>query len=57
MSEEFSAAKILGDAVYSFETWELGIKILLVFIAAGLLIILVRSILKAIARFIRRITR
>lgn len=57
MSEELTGAKILRDTIYSFETWELGIKILLIFIAVGLLIILVRSILKAIARFIRRITR
>ncbi len=57
MSEEFNAAKILGDAIYSFETYVPVIKILLYFIAAGLLLILVKSLLKAIARFIRKITR
>lgn len=56
MSEEYSAAKILGDAIYSFETYEPAIKILLVFIIAGLLLIIVKRLLKAIVRFIRRIT-
>jgi hypothetical protein len=57
MPVEYSGAEIFRDALYSWETWGTGIKYFLIFFVAGLVLLGLMALLKALARFIKRILR
>ncbi len=57
MPVEYSGADIFRDALYSWETWGTGIKYFLIFFVAGLVLLGLMALLKALARFIKRILR
>lgn len=54
MPDEFSAAEILRNALYSWETWGTGLKFFSIFVIAGLALSTFKALLKALARFIQR---
>lgn len=57
MLEEYNGAEIFRDALYSWETWGSGLKFFLIFVIAGLILLILIALLKTLARFIRRILR
>lgn len=57
MIEEFSGAEIFRDALYSWETWGTALRFFLVIAIAGLGLLILRALLRALARFINRTRR
>lgn len=54
MPEEFNVAELFRDTIYSWETWGSALKFFIPFAIAAVILLALKTLLNALARYIKR---
>lgn len=54
MPEEFNVAELFRDTIYSWETWGSALKFFIPFTIAVVILLALKTLLNALARYIKR---